>query len=665
MNAVRACLCAAAIVFAAAPSGAQPPASPVHLLDVPYVPQSEALCGGAAAAMVMRFWGARDVYAETFSGLVDPKAGGIHGEDLARALRERGWQALTFAADLALVRSHTDKGQPVIALVEDRPGRFHYVVIVAVGGREVIVHDPARAPFRVLDAAAFTRAWERSGSWSLLALPPSSFAKEHETPHEVAVPAEGPCGGMVDEGVRLAQAGQADEARRVLELASEICPADAAPWRERAGLHAISGEWRQAAADARQALRRDRHDGHAARILATAQFLDGHTAAALDAWNLDGEPTIDLINIQGLGRTRYEVVRHALGLEPRALLTAAALERAARQASEVPSVLVSRVSYRPDENGRAQIDAVIVERSLVPSGIAEFGGIGLRAVTDRELSASLASPSGGGELWNASWRWWRNRPRTALSFGVPATGALRGVWRIDTFDEKQTYLSVTGSTVERRRGATLQLSSWATGRWRWSVGAGVDRWSGRGTSASIDTTSEYRALADRLAMTGRFSAFQGAVDTWAAGIEGEWRTRTRHERSVLLVRTGLGASGTHAPLALWPGASSGQGRDVLLRAHPLLQDGIIARGVFGRRLVHAGVEWRRWLRPLRRTFRVAPAVFADAASAFRSRDPFETRAQLDAGFGVRLGIPGGGVLRIDLARGLRGGRTVLSMGWTR
>ncbi len=28
-------------------------------LDVPYLPQTDALCGGAAAAMVFRYWGDR------------------------------------------------------------------------------------------------------------------------------------------------------------------------------------------------------------------------------------------------------------------------------------------------------------------------------------------------------------------------------------------------------------------------------------------------------------------------------------------------------------------------------------------------------------------------------------------------------------------------------
>ena len=42
-------------------------------LEVPYLPQSVLLCGGAALAMVERWWGRRGVYAEDFAGLVRPE----------------------------------------------------------------------------------------------------------------------------------------------------------------------------------------------------------------------------------------------------------------------------------------------------------------------------------------------------------------------------------------------------------------------------------------------------------------------------------------------------------------------------------------------------------------------------------------------------------------
>ena len=46
-------------------------------MDVPYLPQTDALCGGAAAAMVFRYWGDAHADAQEFAALVDRRAGGI------------------------------------------------------------------------------------------------------------------------------------------------------------------------------------------------------------------------------------------------------------------------------------------------------------------------------------------------------------------------------------------------------------------------------------------------------------------------------------------------------------------------------------------------------------------------------------------------------------
>ena len=52
MRRCRFVLAAALVLPAVAPVAAQPP----QPLDVPYVSQTEALCGGAASAMVLRYW---------------------------------------------------------------------------------------------------------------------------------------------------------------------------------------------------------------------------------------------------------------------------------------------------------------------------------------------------------------------------------------------------------------------------------------------------------------------------------------------------------------------------------------------------------------------------------------------------------------------------------
>ncbi|MEN3338740.1 MAG: hypothetical protein V7647_2416 [Acidobacteriota bacterium] len=664
----------AVILTAAVPvpsADAQPAGAPVHLLDVPYLPQSEALCGGAAVAMVMRFFGAADVYAETFSALVDPSAGGIRGQDLLAALDARGWHAQSLRGDPALVQSHLAAAHPPVALIQDRPGRFHYVVIVGWAGGRVIVHDPARAPFRLLDEKQFTDAWAQSGYWTLVATPPAADRTRVLEPvpglRDAAVPAppgiDGACGAMVDEGVRLSGGGDLDAARRLLEVAATECPASAAPWREMAGLHALKAEWPGAAADARRALAHDPTDALASRILATALYLDGEPDEALEAWNAVGEPVIDLVNVTGLERTRYAVAARAMALHPRDLLTLPALRAARRRLAEVPAAQTTRLSFRPGENGRTQVDAVLLERPMLPTSPPSIAAAVVHTISERELAGAVASPTGGGELWTASWRWWEHRPRVAAGFAAPSP--FGGVWRTEGFAERQSYGRSGAVVEERRRRVAFQVSDWTRIGMRWALEAGLDSWSGTARSFSLGVTGEQRLDHDRLSVQARTAAWRGGVQTWTLGAGADWRSKPRNEGDVWLARLALDTVGGGAPLALWAGAGTGQGRDVLLRAHPLLHDGIIENGVFGRRLGHAGAEWRRWTAFHGKPIRLAPAIFVDAARAGGVLAGADGRAQVDAGAGLRIALPGAGIIRIDVARGLRDGAGALSIGWTK
>jgi hypothetical protein len=116
--------------------------------------------------------------------------------------------------------------------------------------------------------------------------------------------------------VRLAGTGDVASARRLFELAADACPLASGPRREIAGLHALAGAWREAAADARRATQLDPRDEHAWRILATAAFLQDDPRGALDAWNRLREPIVDLVDIKGLDRTRYAVAANAMAIEP-------------------------------------------------------------------------------------------------------------------------------------------------------------------------------------------------------------------------------------------------------------------------------------------------------------------------------------------------------------
>ncbi len=652
----------------AAAVSAQPSSPGIRLLDVPYIQQSEALCGGAAAAMVMRYWGATGVYAESFENLVDQSAGGIRGDVLLEDLRRRGWNVRSFRGDESVVQARLTDSQPVVALIEDRPGAYHFVVIVAWVNDRVVYHDPARAPFRVVDERAFLDAWSKAGEWTMLMLPgtpsagtPSAATPSAATPSAATPSVVTPCDALVAEGIRAVTAGDKAAALKTFASAADLCPSSSAPLREAAGVYALDDKWTDAARLARAAVERDSTDEHAWRILATSAYVAGDSAGALQAWNQVGEPRIDLISVQGLGRTRHAAATSLLDLPSNTTLTSSALASAERRLESLPSAEAARVTYRPVGGGRANVEAVVVERPRFPSTRSALITTGLSLVTDREVSFSAVNVTGGGDKLTAAWRWWEERPRLGLTYAAPSR---LGVWRTALFTEKQTYGNEGASIVESRRGGGISLESWTPRLLGWSIGAGVDKWGDRGQTATVSASLDQRMADDAISVRGSGSALIGSFGAWTAGAGAAWRSRARHEGTVVLATAGMEVTADAAPLALWPGAGTGHGRGPLLRAHPLIESGRIEGEVFGRNVAHASLEGRRWMRPLLKIVRIAPAVFVDAARAGRRREAGRSW-HVDAGAGVRVAFPGSGVLRLDVGKGLRDGSTAFSIGWIR
>ena len=101
--------------------------------------------------MVAHYWGHRDIHAADFAPLIHDRAQGIRVDDLIHAVERRGWSAWAFPGDPALVTQHLRHHRPLIVLIEDRPGRLHYVVVVAWDDSGVVVHDPARGPNQIIE----------------------------------------------------------------------------------------------------------------------------------------------------------------------------------------------------------------------------------------------------------------------------------------------------------------------------------------------------------------------------------------------------------------------------------------------------------------------------------------------------------------------------------
>jgi hypothetical protein len=651
----------------------------VRLLDVPYVSQSAALCGGAAVSMVLRYWGEPALVAEDFSALLEPDGAGIRTDRLVAAVRARGWSAYPVSGTAQAIQDHLAHGRPVIALVAAGPGAFHYVVLLAWANDGVILHDPAVGPFRTQDAAAFDAAWAASGRWALVIVTAagaaSSPAPDSATARVDHPPGPAPCDSLVANAIRLARGGDAVAAESLLVAAQARCPGSAAPVRGRAGLRFAAEDWAGAARLAEQALALDAADAYTWRLLGASRFLLEDDVGALRAWNHVAEPRADLARIDGLDRIRYRAVADQLDLPAGTLLSAPSFIRARRRLAAIPAQSQARLRLRPLAAGSAQVSAAVLERPLLFSGRLDAGAAGVRALVDREATLRLASPLGHGELWTAGYRWPRERPRVSLGLDIPAPGGHPGIWRVEGSWERQAYAGAAtidgaGTQVpvvwrEERRRSALSFSDWVAPDLRLELGAAYDRWAGRGAHVSLAGGVDARFAGDRVAVTAQLAQWtsleQGAPFR-SAGAEARWHTG-RIEHGGWRVRLGAATATADAPLALWSGAGTGQGREPLLRAHPLLDQGVVTGRTFGRMLAYTGIERQAWAWSSH-GMRAGWSLFVDGARAWETLDAGPAPLQVDAGASLRLAAPGGaGEFRIAAAHGLADGRSAISVAW--
>jgi hypothetical protein len=663
---VRGFVAAAAASLAAAvlpcTARAQTP-SAARLLDVPYLPQSEALCGGAAAAMVMRYWGATRIYPDAFASLVDRSAGGIRTDALADALRRRGWSTLVEAGTDADLTAELAQGRPVIALIAVARARYHYVVVLSRADGHTLVHDPARAPFQSIPDARFDVVWQATGRWMLTLLPPADLTEREAEPVELHSPPAPPaCAALVDAGVRAAADDRA-RSRTLLARAADACPDGSAPWRELAGLDAIERNWTVAEQDAERAVERDSGDAYAWNLLATARFLQHEDNASLSAWNRIRAPLVDLINIEGLEKTRYRVVYDTVGLAPETLLTPGALRRAGRRVDDIPPIARARVAFHPVEQGRAQVDVGLVERDPYPRRWPSFAGMAAGAAVNRTIDASFANLTGGGERADLLWRWWDNRPAVAASLTAPAPRAFHGIWGVEVSHETETFGAAR--VRETRTHAALTGARWLTDRIRVDASAGLDRWAADGRFALFSGGLAYHVLSDRLTVSAKGSTWRGDRGFSAASLQAAWQSSIERSGALWIARAGVERVSAAAPRTIWPGAGTGHTRPALLRAHPLLDNGVVTGEAFGRRLITGGIEWQRWSRPGVSLVRYAPAVFVDIARAAHGLPETRTPTEVDVGAGFRVSLGGDETLRIDVAHGLRDGQNAVSVSLAR
>ncbi|WP_018864399.1 MULTISPECIES: cysteine peptidase family C39 domain-containing protein [Thioalkalivibrio] len=159
-------------------------------LEVPYVRQtSRTDCGSAALASVMEYYRGSAYSPHALSDQY-PHASprGYSLGELREIAREHGFAAFVVPGDESFLRSHLERGRPLIVPLQVRqgdadlrgtPGVFarlierrgdqeqdsgydHYVVVVGMDDSrgKVLAMDPARGPVEI-DFGDFATAWER------------------------------------------------------------------------------------------------------------------------------------------------------------------------------------------------------------------------------------------------------------------------------------------------------------------------------------------------------------------------------------------------------------------------------------------------------------------------------------------------------------------------
>ncbi|HEX6789910.1 MAG TPA: papain-like cysteine protease family protein [Candidatus Krumholzibacteria bacterium] len=609
-----------------APAGPPPDTAPV-LLDVPFVAQESHLCGGACLAMLRRFWGERGIRAHDFVDDID-SPDGITTARMAEAASRAGYEVYAFDATSDLLRHHLHHGRPVIILI-DAPGpRLHYIVVVGCTDRTVTYHDPAERPYVTSSLRDLEKRWRAGRHWTLLMTPRAPADASRETTTRVA--------GTTDH--------------------------DATPWTVRAAGHFRDRRWNDAESAAQSALAANSGDAGAWQILGASRYMQSRRDDALAAWNHVDAPVVDLVQVSGLERTRYHVVADALGLDDGAMLTTDAMRLARRRLALVPSIANGRVDYRAVGTEVVDVDVAVVERSRWSPPVSGLAVAGARAVAERSVRASLTSPTGGGEVIEASYRWWENRPRVEARLSTPSVFGLQGLTRVSVAVETQTYADDAAGPAftETTREGMIGWTQYLAPAWMIDAGAGMHHIRERGSYASLDLAFTRYLFSDRTRARAGASAWRrtDAGEPMHVRVDAGLENRIDVSPSVQLdARAGWSSVDAAAPRMLWPGAGTGEGRAALLRAHPLLDDGVIAGDAFAPSLASAGIEATRWM--VARW--VGAALFVDAACALPADAP---RVVTDAGLGLRLRPPGQrGLFRLDFAMGVSEPAHAVSFVW--
>ncbi len=150
-------------------------AAPITVEGVPFVRQETHLCGPAALACVLRYYGLDVDQRAIADAAYSDRLRGALITDLEDYARSRGFETRLGTGTMDDVKAALTKKIPVIVLV-DRGfwvfSRPHYLVVTGWRGDGIVAHD-GYSPNVFLPREEFERTWKKEGC-AYLAVWPSS-----------------------------------------------------------------------------------------------------------------------------------------------------------------------------------------------------------------------------------------------------------------------------------------------------------------------------------------------------------------------------------------------------------------------------------------------------------------------------------------------------------
>jgi hypothetical protein len=486
---------------------------------------------------------------------------------------------------------------------------------------------------------------------------------------------------LVARGVSLGREGKLEEARAAFERALELDPGRPEAFVERGGLAFLEKRYLDAARDLERALALE-EDAYARDLLASCLFLAGRTDEALASWNRLGQPVLRRVEVRGLRKTLDRVARRELSAAEGEVLELDALRSSRLRLAEAGPFERASLRVVPVGDGKADLEVDLLERHGFFSSPVDFVLGGAVNALNQRVALRYWNLGGTGVSLGGQYRWSEKRPETTLALDAPRPFGLPGYLHLSGSRGRQAYAVDGVESTLRARGAELAARAVLGPRTIGELSFRVrDRSSSPVDPASPDGLVLGPAVAvrhrlrdrHRQRLDARASLFLSATglgaDVGFTQVDASLTYRLHLaapdgrtlDRSVLALRLTAGRGSDRTPLDAMYAVGGSAEMDLPVRAHRQYRGGVLGREAIGRDVALANVEWRRRLLS-RSTVQVSGVTFVDLAWVGRRSQATVEGRYADVGFGIRVGLPGAGVLRVDFGHGLRDGRDTVFLG---